>query len=130
MDEYDIKIKILLDKISNESVPYGFEEKVMRKISIEAVKRRERKENATQIMIATFFVILFVAIMVYLNLNFFKLDFSNYRVNIPEFDFKIRHFSLMPFYNSASVKWILIGINIALLLIIERIISWKLDKKH
>ncbi len=109
MDEYDIKIKSLLDKISNESVPYGFEEKVMRKISMETVKRRERKENVTQIMIATFFVILFVAIMIYLNLNFFKLDFSNYRINIPEFDFKIKHFSLMPLFNSASVKGFLSG---------------------
>ncbi len=130
MDECDIKIKSFLDRINNESVPYGFEEKVMRKIALEAVRRRERRENAIQILIALFLVLLFFAIMIYLNLNFFKLDLSDYRVDIPQFEFKMRGISLTSFLNNDSVKWILIGINIALLLIIERVVSWKLDKKN
>jgi len=130
MDECDIKIKSILERINNESVPYGFEEKVMRKIALEAVRRRERRENAIQILIALFLVLLFFAIMIYLNLNFFKLDLSDYRVDIPQFEFKMRGISLTSFLNNDSVKWILIGINIALLLIIERVVSWKLDKKN
>jgi membrane-associated PAP2 superfamily phosphatase len=130
MDESDIKIKSILDRINNESVPYGFEEKVMRKIALEVVRRRERRENAIQILIAIFLVLLFFAIMIYLNMNFFKLDLSDYRVDIPQFDFKMRGISLTSFLNNDSVKWILIGINIALLLIIERVVSWKLDKKN
>jgi len=130
MDECDMKIKSILERIDNESVPYGFEEKVMRKIALEAVRRRERRENAIQILIALFLVLLFFAIMIYLNLNFFKLDLSDYRVDIPQFDFKMRGISLTSFLNNDSVKWILIGINIALLLIVERVVSWKLDKKN
>lgn len=130
MDECDIKIKSILDKINNESVPYGFEEKVMRKITMEAVRRRERRENVSQILIAFFLVLLFIAIMAYLNLNFFKLDFSDYKIDIPKFDLKIKDSSLASFLNSTSLKWILIAINTALLLIIERVISWKLDKKN
>ncbi|MDD3033758.1 MAG: hypothetical protein PHT25_04095 [Bacteroidales bacterium] len=129
MDESDIKIKSILDKINNESVPYGFEDKVMRKIALEGVRRRERRENVGQILIALFFILLFIAIMIYLNLKFFKMDLSDYRIEIPKFDFKMRDISLTSFLNNDSVKWILIGINIALLLIIERVVSWKLDKK-
>ena len=44
MDECDIKIKSILDRINNDSVPYGFEEKVMRKIAMEAVRKREKRE--------------------------------------------------------------------------------------
>ena len=44
MDECDIKIKSILDRNNNDSVPYGFEEKVMRKIAMEAVRKREKRE--------------------------------------------------------------------------------------
>ena len=130
MDACDIKIKSILDRINNDSVPYGFEEKVMRKIAMEAVRRGERRENIGQILIASVLVLLFIAIMIYLNINYFKLDFSNYRIDVPQIDFKMRDISLTYFLNNDSVKWILIGINIALLLIIERVVSWKLDKRN
>jgi len=129
MDERDLEINKLLNGLSDERVPFGFEEIVTRKIEAEIKKRRERRETISQIIIAAFMAVLFISILLFLNYRFFKIDIHSFKIDAPSFNKDLFSATKSVFAHDYTIRWVLIGANAAILLIIERIVSWKYKER-
>ena len=105
----------------------GFEDEVMKKITIEDKKRKERKETLSQLVITVLIGICIATII--LLIKYFLQDFSlslQTVINDLKSSFSIfTNFSNNPGFNG----WIIIGANLAFLLTIEQIVSKKMTRK-
>lgn len=128
MDEQDINIKNLLSQIDDESVPFGFETKVFDKIEKRAIQIESRRETIKNIVIAMVTAAALFASLFCINQYFFKIDFSS-NINFSFFTKALNSISSV-FKTEGSFTWIILGANIAILLICERVISEKISKKR
>ena len=129
MDENDKNIKELFAGLSDESVPFNFEEKIQRKIKNKLARRKDIKELWFQVSIATFTALALSAVFYYLNIKYFNIDFSNIKYLIAggiSLSGKVKSM----FSGNESLLWIIIGLNVVLLIFAERIISEKLSQKE
>lgn len=105
----------------------GFEDEVMKKITIEDTKRKERKETLNQLVITTLIGIGMATILLFI--RYFLQDFSLSLLTVTN-DLKSSFSIFADFSNNPGFKeWIIIGANLAFLLTIEQIISKKLQSK-
>ena len=116
MDEKDMIIKELLTSMEESKVPFGFESRVMDKIRIEALERESRRENIRNIAIAFLVGILFLAALFVMNTIFFQSSqIGNYLDSVANL------VSLLK--SGEALIWVLVGINLAILVICERFFS-------
>lgn len=129
MDEMDKLLKDAFSGMDDSSVPFGFAEKIGKKIDAAAVKKADREELARNIMLAILFALLFMTALFFLNKYFFGIDSVKISGIIPEMpDFGGKMKTL--FGSGDSVLWIVIGMNVALLLLAERILARKLSARE
>lgn len=116
MDEKDVIIKELLTSIEESEIPFGFESRVMDKIRREALERESRRETIRNIAIALFVGILFLAALFVMNTIFFQSSqIGNYLDSVD---------NLISILKSGeALIWVLVGINLAILVICERFFS-------
>ncbi|MGE0092891.1 MAG: hypothetical protein AB7S40_10140 [Bacteroidales bacterium] len=119
MDEKDMIIKELLTSFEESKVPFGFENRVMDKIRKEALERESRRETIRNIAIALLVGIMFLAALFVMNTLFFQ---SSQIVN-----FMYSLGNLLEILKSGeALIWILVGANLTILVICERLISKKM----
>ncbi len=119
MDEKDMIIKELLTSFEESKVPFGFENRVMDKIRKEAIERESRRETIRNIAIALLVGIMFLAALFVMNTLFFQ---SSQIVN-----FMYSLGNLLEILKSGeALIWILVGTNLTILVICERLISKKM----
>jgi hypothetical protein len=129
MDEQEDILLKLIKSLSKdyEKKELGFEDEVMRKITIEDRKRKERKETLNQLAITALIGIGMVTIL--LIIRYFLQDLSLSLLTVTN-DLKSSFSIFADFSNNPGFKeWIIIGANLAFLLTIEQIISKKLQSK-
>jgi len=129
MDEQEDILLKLIKSLSKdyEKKELGFEDEVMRKITIEDRKRKERKETLNQLAITALIGIGMVTIL--LIIRYFLQDLSLSILTVTN-DLKSSFSIFADFSNNPGFKeWIIIGANLAFLLTIEQIISKKLQSK-
>ncbi|EKD31535.1 MAG: hypothetical protein ACD_77C00310G0015 [uncultured bacterium] len=129
MDENDKNIKELFVRLSDESVPFNFEEKIQRKIENKLARRKEIRELGFQISIAALTALVISAVFYYLNIKYFNIDLSNIKYLTAggvSLSGKVKSM----FSGNDSLLWIIIGLNVVLLIFAERIISEKLSQKE
>ena len=129
MDENDKNIKELFAGLSDESVPFNFEDKIQRKIENKLAKRKEIRELGFQISIAAVAALVISAVFYYLNIKYFNIDLSNIKyltASGVSLSGKVKSM----FTGNDSLLWIIIGLNVVLLIFAERIISEKLSQKE
>jgi len=128
MDEMDKLLKDAFSGMNDSSVPFGFADKIGKKIDAAAVKKADREELAKNIMLAVLFALLFMAALFFLNKYFFRIDsvrLSGIISEMPDFGSKMKSL----FGSGESVLWMVIGMNVALLLLAERILARKLSSR-
>lgn len=122
MDEQDKIFKTLLSDFIDESVPYGFENKVEMMIEQRKKVRESRRENFLNIALVTAITALFSIVLYLIGKYYFQTDIQ------------LLVDSLMRMGNTLksndSLLWVFLGINTALLLIIERVVSFKIEKRN
>ncbi|MBP9018515.1 MAG: hypothetical protein ABFC18_07905 [Rikenellaceae bacterium] len=129
MDEQEEILFKALNSLSKEyeKKESGFEDEVMKKITIEDTKRKERKETLNQLVITTLIGIGMATILLFI--RYFLQDFSLSLLTVTN-DLKSSFSIFADFSNNPGFKeWIIIGANLAFLLTIEQIISKKLQSK-
>jgi Fe2+ transport system protein B len=129
MDEQEEILFKALNSLSKEyeKKESGFEDEVMKKITIEDTKRKERKETINQLVITTIIGIGMATILLFI--RYFLQDFSLSLLTVTN-DLKSSFSIFADFSNNPGFKeWIIIGANLAFLLTIEQIISKKLQSK-
>jgi Fe2+ transport system protein B len=129
MDEQEEILFKALNSLSKEyeKKESGFEDEVMKKITIEDKKRKERKETLNQLVITTLIGIGMATILLFI--RYFLQDFSLSLLTVTN-DLKSSFSIFADFSNNPGFKeWIIIGANLAFLLTIEQIISKKLQSK-
>lgn len=129
MDENDKNIRDLFAGLSDESVPFNFEEKIQRKIKNKLARRNELRELWFQISIAAVAALVISAVFYYLNIKYFKIDIESIKyltAGSVSLSGKVKSM----FSGNESLLWIIIGLNVVLLIFAERIISEKLSKKE
>jgi hypothetical protein len=120
MDEKDLIIKELLTSMEESKVPFGFESRVMDKIRIEALERESKRETILNIAIAFLVGLFFIVIMLLLNKLFFESShLSNYMDSMGKM--------ISVFKSGDSLIWVLVGINLSILVICERLLSKKMN---
>ena len=127
MDEQDINIKNLLSQIDDQSVPFGFETKVFDKIEKRSIQLESTRETIKNIVITLFTAAALIASLFCINHYFFKIDISSV-FNLSIFSNTYNSISSV-LKTDGSFTWIILGSNIAILLICERVISEKLSKR-
>ncbi|MDD3273805.1 MAG: hypothetical protein PHV46_07140 [Bacteroidales bacterium] len=127
MDEQDINIKSLISPINDETVPFGFENKVLEKIKREVALRESRKETIQNLLIVVLAAALFSGALLLINYYYFNISIS-FSFNVLDITESIKGVTEL-FKSKESLIWIGIGANIAILLLCERIISERLNKK-
>lgn len=128
MDEMDKMLKDAFSGMDNGSVPFGFSDKIGKKIAAEAVKRADREELVKNILLAVLFAVLFLTALLLLNKYYFGIDsvrISGIISEMPDFGSKMRNL----FGSGESILWMVIGMNVALLLLAERIMSHRISSK-
>ena len=128
MDEQDINIKNLLSRIDDQSVPFGFDTKVFDKIEERTIQLESRRETIKNIGITMIAAAALFAALFCVNHYFFKIDFSS-GIYFSFFS-KIFNSISSVFKTEGSFTWMIIGTNIAILLICERVISEKISRKR
>jgi hypothetical protein len=129
MDEQEDILLKLIKSLSKdyEKKELGFEDEVMRKITIEDRKRKERKETLNQLAITALIGIGMVTIL--LIIRYFLQDLSLSLLTVTN-DLKSSFSIFANFSNNPGFKeWIIIGANLAFLLTIEQIVSKKMKRK-
>ncbi|HON53946.1 MAG TPA: hypothetical protein PLG03_00145 [Bacteroidales bacterium] len=129
MDEQEDILLKLIKSLSKdyEKKELGFEDEVMRKITIEDRKRKERKETLNQLAITALIGIGMVTIL--LIIRYFLQDLSLSILTVTN-DLKSSFSIFANFSNNPGFKeWIIIGANLAFLLTIEQIVSKKMKRK-
>lgn len=129
MDENDKNIRDFFAGLSDESVPFNFEEKIQRKIKNKLARRNELRELWFQISIAAVAALVISAVFYYLNIKYFKIDIESIKyltAGSVSLSGKVKSM----FSGNESLLWIIIGLNVVLLIFAERIISEKLSKKE
>ena len=129
MDEQEDILLKLIKSLSKdyEKKELGFEDEVMRKITIEDRKRKERKETLNQLAITALIGIGMVTIL--LIIRYFLQDLSLSILTVTN-DLKSSFSIFADFSNNPGFKeWIIIGANLAFLLTIEQIVSKKMKRK-
>lgn len=128
MDEMDKLLKDAFSGMDDSSVPFGFAEKIGKKIDAAAVKKADREELVRNILLAVLFAVLFMTALFFLNKYFFGIDsvrISGIISEMPDFSGKMKNL----FGSGESVLWMVIGMNVALLLLAERILARKLSSR-
>jgi len=129
MDEQEDILLKLIKSLSKdyEKKELGFEDEVMKKITIEDRKRKERKETLNQLAITALIGIGMVTIL--LIIRYFLQDLSLSILTVTN-DLKSSFSIFANFSNNPGFKeWIIIGANLAFLLTIEQIVSKKMKRK-
>ena len=129
MDEQEDILLKLIKSLSKdyEKKELGLEDEVMRKITIEDRKRKERKETLNQLAITALIGIGMVTIL--LIIRYFLQDLSLSLLTVTN-DLKSSFSIFANFSNNPGFKeWIIIGANLAFLLTIEQIVSKKMKRK-
>lgn len=128
MDNQDLNIKSVLSSICDYTVPFGFDKKVFDKIQKEAAARESRRETLRNYITLIIIALIFSGALLLINFYYFNIDLT-FKADFSIFAEKIRSTSEI-FTSSDSLLWIGIGTNIALLLLCERIVSDRLNKRH
>ncbi len=122
MDEKDLIIKKILSLQEESEIPLGFEGKVMDKIQQKTIEKESRIETARNIAITFILGIIFLIVLLMLNKFFFQSQqLSTYISTLTTL--------LKSFKSQDSLPWILTGINLAILIISERLISNHFHRK-
>jgi hypothetical protein len=126
MDEQDINIREILSQRYDESVPFGFDEKIMRKIEKKRTIIESRHETFRNIFITLLLALLFSAALLIINHFYFRINLA-LDINI-SFSRMAETFEKLSgiLKSEVSFTWIIIGVNIAILLGVERILSNRL----
>lgn len=122
MDEKDLIIKKLLSSHEESKTPFGFEGKVMDKIQRKIIEKESRIETARNITITFIVGIIFLIALLILNKFFFQSQQLTTYISTLTTLFK-------SFKSQDSLPWILTGINLAILIISERLISNHFHRK-
>lgn len=129
MDENDKNIKELFAGLSDESVPFNFEDKIQRKIENKLAKRKEVRELWFQVSFAAVTALVISAVFYYLNVKYFKIDLDSIKY-LTAGGISLSGKVKSMFSGNESLLWIIIGLNVVLLIFAERIISEKLSQKE
>lgn len=122
MDEQDKIFKTLLSDFIDESVPYGFENKVEMMIEQRKKVRESRRENLLNVVLVTAITALFAIVLYLIGKYYFQADIQLLVDSLIKMGNTLK--------SNDSLLWILLGVNTALLLIIERVVSLKIEKRN
>lgn len=131
MDEFDNQLKEMFSKIKVEEVPVHFSENILKKIDMEKERREKRNENMFQLLIIVFSSIAFIVCMYLLNRYFFKIetDFITGRARDTFAGIMDTLSGMMDTLKSKSTSlWSIVGINAALLIMLNILISRKISQ--
>jgi RNA polymerase sigma-70 factor (ECF subfamily) len=121
-DEQDKIFKTLLSDFIDESVPYGFENKVEMMIEQRKKVRESRRENLLNVALVTAITALFAIVLYLIGKYYFQTDIQLLVDSLIKMGNTLK--------SNDSLLWILLGVNTALLLIIERVVSLKIEKRN
>ncbi len=134
MDNEDKILKDALSVFNNEKTPDFFIEKIREKIEIESAKKvieAEKRDTLIQLLVFSIAAISSIALMWYLNINYFHINFTNLEISKVENSIKGMFLGFTEMFKAGnSLVWIIVGANSLLLILFYQVIESKLNNSR